>query len=480
MTEERLAPRPADGAPATILRDALRHALASMPHPSVAPGGGLAQGAPTPVVLAVSGGADSMALLHAMARWAPAQLRAVATFDHGTGEAARRAARFVAAEARRLGVPVVCGRDPAPARSEAGWREARWAFLHEVARGVDAVVATGHTRDDQLETVVQRTLRGAGARGLAGLDASGRAVRPWLTVSRATLRDWLAQEGLPWVEDPANDDRRIQRVRLRLDVLPAFEAASPGFAEAMHAVGARAAAWRRDAERFAATLGGRWLASGVFRVPRAATAGWTAPMLAVVWPVWLAQGGVVLDGDGTRRLLRFTLGNAPAGELQLPGGATVVRTASHFELRPRRVAGLLVQGRRAAADGATVSHVVGRRVSPRRQPAFRWPGWSFWRLPAPPTDVEAVNVAAFAPGTTLEVRAWQAGDRIVTARAGAARRLVRYLVEAGVPRLDRPAWPVVLADGDVAWAPDVCRGLTAPPRSGWSDLIWYRSEREFG
>jgi tRNA(Ile)-lysidine synthase len=480
MTEERLAPRPADGVPATILREALRHALESVRHASVASGGGVAQGPPTPVVLAVSGGADSMALLHAMARWAPEHLRAVATFDHGTGEAARRAARFVATEARRLGVPVVCGRDPSPARTEAGWREARWAFLREVATERQAVVATGHTRDDQIETVVQRTLRGAGARGLAGLDASGRAVRPWLTVSRATLRAWLTQEGLPWVEDPANADRRIQRVRLRLDVLPAFEAASPGFADAMHAVGARAAAWRRDAERFAGTLGGRWLSTGVFRVPRSATAGWTAPMLAVVWPVWLAQGGVVLDGDGTRRLLRFTLGSESAGEVQLPGGATVVRTASHFELRPPRVAAQVVRGRAAAADGATVSHVVRRRVSSRLRPVFRWPGWSFWRLPEPPDDPDAANVAAFVPGTTLVVRAWRPGDRIVTARAGAARRLVRYLVEAGVPRLDRPAWPVVLADGDVAWAPDVCRGLTAPPRSGWSDLIWYRSEREFG
>jgi len=480
MTEEREISHAAAEAPATILRDALRHALSARSQAPEAAGTRSARAPERPVVLAVSGGADSMALLHAMARWAPERLRTVATFDHGTGEAARRAVAFVRAEARRLGVPVVCGRDSAPARSEAGWRAARWAFLDEVARGASAVVATGHTRDDQLETVVQRTLRGAGARGLAGLDAAGRAVRPWLTVSRATLRDWLTKEGRPWVEDPANTDRRIQRVRLRLDVLPALEAASPGFAEAMHGIGARAAAWRRDAERFAGTLGGRWLTTGVFRLPRSATAGWTAPMLAVVWPVWLAQCGVVLTGDGTRRLLRFTLGSETAGELQLPGGATVVRTASHFELRPRRVAASVVRGRQAAADGATVSHVVRRRDASGTQPAFRWAGWAFWRLSAPPDDVASVNVAAFVPGTTLEVRAWRPGDRIVTARAGAGRRLVRYLVEAGVPRLDRPAWPVVLADGDVAWAPDVCRGLTAPPRSGRSDLIWYRSEREFG
>lgn len=451
-------------APDAVLRDALARALAELRASSAGPDAG-----PPRVVLAVSGGADSMALLHAAERWAREAIATVATFDHGTGEAARSAVTFVAAESARLGLPVVAGRATQPASSEAGWRAARWAFLREVAAAHDAVVMTGHTRDDQLETVVQRVLRGAGARGLAGLDARGAAVRPWLGVSRAALRAWLVREGLAWVDDPSNADHRIQRVRLREDVLPVLEAASPGFAEQMLAIGARASAWRRDAEAFADALGTTWVRPGVRRIPRATTAGWTDAMQLVVWPVWLASCDLVLSADGTRRLLRFILGDEGAGELELQGGGSVVRTSEYFDIRsPQHTA-----------------HARAARSRRERSPdaadgVLSWPGWRFTRLSGPPDATDDLWVAGFAAGTALEVRAWLPGDRIVTSAAGASRRVSRYLVEAGVPRLDRPAWPVVLADGEVAWAPGVCRGPTAPPRSGRSDLIWYQSVCEFG
>src|SRR3954467_9768330 len=86
------------------------------------------------LVLAVSGGRDSMALLHAVARVAPRSVRVVATFDHGTGPAATRASRLVARDAARLGFPVVIGRAPAGTRpTEAGWRAARQRFFNDVA-----------------------------------------------------------------------------------------------------------------------------------------------------------------------------------------------------------------------------------------------------------------------------------------------------------------------------------------------------------
>src|SRR5213075_2601511 len=100
-----------------------------------------------------------MALLHAVARVAPRSVRVVATFDHGTGPAATRASRLVARDAARLGFPVVIGRAPAGTRpTEAGWRAARQRFLSDVAIAARAVVATAHTQDDQLETVLMRVL----------------------------------------------------------------------------------------------------------------------------------------------------------------------------------------------------------------------------------------------------------------------------------------------------------------------------------
>jgi tRNA(Ile)-lysidine synthetase-like protein len=188
----------------------------------------------------------------------------------------------------------------------------------------------------------------------------------------------------------------------------------------------------------------------------------------VVWPVWLSACDLVLTADGTRRLLRFILGEGDAGELELQGGGSVVRTSEYFEIRsPRQTAQARAGRHRAPVVAATDGTLA-------------WPGWRFTRLAAPPDNPRDLWSAAFAPGTVLTVRAWQPSDRIVTSVAGASRRLSRYLVEAGVPRLDRPAWPVVLADGEVAWAPGVCRGPTAPPRSGRSDLIWYQSVCEFG
>ncbi|MEO7455264.1 MAG: tRNA lysidine(34) synthetase, partial [Gemmatimonadaceae bacterium] len=137
-----------------------------------------------PFLLAVSGGLDSMALLGAMASVARRRIAGVATFDHRTGEAATRAVALVEAEAHRLGLPVVVGRMPelyavADGR-EAAWRKARHAFLHGTATELRARVATAHTEDDQVETVLMRILRGSGARGLAALYAESPAARPFL------------------------------------------------------------------------------------------------------------------------------------------------------------------------------------------------------------------------------------------------------------------------------------------------------------
>ncbi len=432
------------------------------------------------LVLAVSGGGDSMALLHAMARWAPERVAMVATFDHGTGAHAREAAALVAAEARRLGLAVVRERALRPGRTEAAWRDARWAFLRRVAAAHRARVATAHTADDQLETIVQRLLRGTGTRGLAALAAPGPVVRLWLRLRRADLAAYRAAHGVPYVDDPANIDRRHQRVRVRLDLLPALEQVDPGFGDAMRALAERAAEWRADADRLVARLPWREHAPGVWRLERAAVAEWTPEQLAVVWPAMLAPLTVPLTAEGTRRLIRFTIGSARAGELRLPGGVLVVRCGDVLEVRTGRAARAVVSAR--GEDARVVP--VGAEL--------HWPGWRIVPLSGTPEastggmggmgdrGTSSADVACFPASGVLEVRRWQPGDRIRTPGARAGRRISRYLAECGIPRLDRSGWPVVLLDGAVVWVPGVCRGLAAPHRSGRSDLIWYQSEREFG
>jgi tRNA(Ile)-lysidine synthase len=421
------------------------------------------------LVLAVSGGSDSMVLLHAMARWMPERVCTVATFDHATGQYAREAASLVAAEARKLRVPVIRERAMNPGRSELEWREARWAFLNRVAGAYKARVATAHSADDQLETIVQRMLRGTGVRGLAALLAPSPVVRPWLRLSRAQLDAYRVAHHVAFLPDPANLDRRHQRVRVRHDLLPAIAVVDPHFGRDMHALAERAAQWRMDAEQLVETLPWREQRVGVWQLDRRAVSQWNEAQLGVVWPTMMAKAGVRLTAEGTRALIRFTIGDSGAGELRLHDGSTVVRRGHLLQVRSPLVALQEQQARVAPAGEFRVGE------------SFEWPGWRFRPLESAPSNSvpDGPEFAGFPAGGTLSVRRWEDGDRICTVGAPAGRRISRYLAECGVPRLDRRGWPVVTLEDEVVWVPGVCRGLAAPHRSGRSDLIWYRSERWF-
>lgn len=210
------------------------------------------------VVVALSGGADSLALAAAAAFEAPKLgLTAVAvTVDHGLQEGSADAASGAAAHAGQLGLDarIVRAVVDAGGGPEAAAREARYEALREAASALHAVaILTGHTLDDQAETVLLGLARGSGAASLQGMAAAGdlggvALLRPLLEVRRATTRAACAPEGLdPW-DDPHNADPRFARVRVRQTVLPVLEAElGPGIADAL----ARTAAQlREDAEAF--------------------------------------------------------------------------------------------------------------------------------------------------------------------------------------------------------------------------------------
>ena len=193
------------------------------------------------VLAACSGGQDSLALAAALAFVAPrAGLRAGAvTVDHGLQEGSAERAASVAATLRDLGldpVRLVTVTVDGPGGPEAAARAARYAALEKAAADTGAVaVLLGHTLDDQAETVLLGLARGSGPRSLAGMPPRrGLFVRPLLGVRRSVTAAACAALGLrPWA-DPHNADRRFARVRVRLDALPALEAAlGPGVAEAL-------------------------------------------------------------------------------------------------------------------------------------------------------------------------------------------------------------------------------------------------------
>ncbi|HEY0935711.1 MAG TPA: tRNA lysidine(34) synthetase TilS [Trebonia sp.] len=219
------------------VRNAVRAALAGL--------------APGDLVLAAcSGGQDSLALAAALAFTAPrAGLRAGAvTVDHGLQPGSAGRAASVAATLGELGLdPVLTAAVSVrgPGGPEAAAREVRYAALEKAAADTGAAaVLLGHTLDDQAETVLLGLARGSGPRSLAGMPARrGVFARPLLGVRRPVTAAACAALGLqPWA-DPHNEDRRFARVRVRLDALPALEAAlGPGVAEAL----ARTAGQLRD------------------------------------------------------------------------------------------------------------------------------------------------------------------------------------------------------------------------------------------
>ena len=431
-----------------------------------------------PLVLAVSGGRDSMVLLQAMARWAPERIAAVATFDHGTGRYATDAASLVVAEARRLGLTVVRERSRTVGTSEAAWRTARWHFLERMARAFTARVATAHTRDDQLETVVMRILRGAGARGMAALAAPSSVVRPWLGVSRAELARWAVLETVAYLDDPMNVSRAFLRGRVRHELLPAFEAATPGFADRILTIADQAATWRREVERYIDTLGVVCAPSRArVTCPATALEATSPDGRAVLWPAICARAGVTLDAKGTRELVKFTNAGRRGSSVRVSGGAIVLRRGP----TPDEAPGDRFEVRRGSPprghDGPRPWHGPADAL-PSRFGRFRWR-----RLPtAPPAGHAAPQdlwTMGFPPGERVTLRLWHAGDRIRTAGAPAGRRVTRYFSEAQVPALDRPSWPVVLVDNEPVWVPGVGRGIAAPSRPGRLELIWYRCEPEF-
>ena len=194
------------------------------------------------LVLAVSGGSDSVALLHGAARAVATRDAAwrltVAHLDHALRDGSAADAAFVAETAAVLGLScevrrtdvAALARDEKRSVEDAG-REARYRFLEQVAPA-GSLIATAHTLDDAVETVLINLLRGTGLAGARGIPLRrGRVVRPLLGERRATLRSLLDTAGIPHRDDPANDDPAYLRNRVRGELLPLLESLRPGAAE---------------------------------------------------------------------------------------------------------------------------------------------------------------------------------------------------------------------------------------------------------
>ena len=189
---------------------------------------------PGKLLVGLSGGADSVALVHLLLD-AGCDVAAVHV-NHGLrGDASDGDEAFVRTMCEALNVPLMTFRADPPENPGEGWaREARYGFFRQAMAetGADALVLAHH-RDDQAETLLLHLLRGAGLTGLTGMAADAtldgvRILRPMLTYSRAQIRAYLTERGITWREDASNGDARYLRNALRLEVLPVLDRLAPG------------------------------------------------------------------------------------------------------------------------------------------------------------------------------------------------------------------------------------------------------------
>jgi len=304
------------------------------------------------LVVGLSGGADSVALLDALASLRRRRgFRVVAAhLDHGLRAGSADDAAFCAELCRSLDVPLHAGSADVRGRAarergglEQAARRERYAFLRRVRdEEAAAAVAVAHTRDDQAETLLLRLLRGAGATGLAGMrPRTGDVVRPLLAVSRQEVLAHLRERGLAWREDPSNADAAHRRNRVRHELIPYLEERfNPGIRAALARTASvladEAAHVRAEAEALLAGVARE--ESGALllkRVPLAEAP--TAVARAAIRQALLRAGGLAQVGAlHIDQVLRLARAKAPSGRrLPLPGGREARFTRDDIRLEKR-------------------------------------------------------------------------------------------------------------------------------------------------
>ncbi len=421
------------------------------------------------VLVAVSGGCDSVSLLHLL-RFAAEDdgLRVTAAhFDHAMRPGSARDAAWVRGLCRVWQVPLIEARADVAPRTEEEARDARYAFLRRAqAECGAAFLATAHHADDQAETVLFRVLRGTGLPGLAGIppsDASG-LIRPLLPFPRAEIVRYARAAGLAWREDPTNALADPARNRIRLRLLPAIERhVAPGARRSL----ARLAELAREDEAAWDAVLRPLLAEavreegGALVLVRERLAAYDSPVAARVLRAALRRLGAAPDRAGTRMALEF-ISHAPSGRVcTLPGG---LRITTEFGLaRIQRAPG-------TAPHAPPDEPLVIARGDAPGQARFRVGGaeWTArWCIgeDGRAEDGRTMRMAIDRVRFPLTLRGRAPGDRVRT-RAG-TRPLKKLLGEARVPVRVRGTLPVLAdAAGAVLWVPGVARAEGCDPAPG--------------
>ena len=375
------------------------------------------------VLVAVSGGPDSMALLAALweLRDRLAVTLEVATVDHGLRPEARLEAAAVADRAAALGLPFhrvevdVLGARGGRAGSalQETARRLRLGALDDLARRRGARrIALGHQADDQAETVLFRILRGTGVRGLRGIPYErDRFIRPLLDVGRGQVLAYLRRRSIPFVEDPSNADLRFARARLRHRIIPALAQENPRVADALRALAA-------DAARLGA-----------------ADAGARAPAAPSLSAVGRRAAALVerlrREGRGTARV------DVRGGRIEIAYGEAV--------FHPRGA---------APADREAGSGDDGNSIIIDGPGDYRWAGALGVGIREGSAPAGVASFDADVVAGPLQLRRLRPGDRMKPRGGRGSRKISDLLIDAKIARARRAALPALTTcDGVVLFVP---------------------------
>jgi tRNA(Ile)-lysidine synthase len=415
------------------------------------------------ILLGLSGGADSTALLHALIGLRPRfHFNLIAAHvNHGLrGAESDRDEAFVRDLCARVGVALVVkrieGLDPNAGNLEARARDARYSALTAAAESTGAdYIALAHQADDQAETVMLRMLRGAGVTGLGAMAESGpgKIIRPLLGVPRSVIMRYLAQIGAAFVEDSTNASLRHDRNRLRRRLIPLLERdyasglteRMAGLAREMRQVDDLLGTLAQAALRDCLNQDGSLDVAGFNRLHPAVAAATMRHFIAMMVGSLEHFGRPHIDS-----LCALARGARPNGRLRLPGrwiakrcygrlvlvrGEQVSEVAPAFEL-PLALGGVTVV---EAAQTAFQSCVIDRAQL---------------RMPR---DATRAVFDAGALGGGFTVRNPRLGDRITPFGMAGSRKVKDVFIDSKIPAEQRPRFPLVLLDGSVAWIPGLVR-----------------------
>lgn len=421
--------------------------------------------------VAVSGGADSVALLRLLLelRGELGIVLSVLHFNHQIrGADAEEDERFVAALAAQHGLEFHRSSADVPAYAaehklslETAGREARYQFFESFfPRQTFDVVATGHTMDDQAETMLMRVLRGAGTRGLVGIFPSkptaegegglrGRIVRPLLAVRRTAIRSYLQTLGQAWREDASNQDLQYMRNRIRHGLIPLIEtrfqpSVVPALAKLAEVAREEENYWESELERImpqvtqVADCGAAWLRVNVPRLVALPPA-----VQRRILRKCAQYLGATLEFDHLERLLRSARSGETGQTWELPGGWIVVRRQQElrFEQRCTGQAPLAYEYS-LPIPGEVEVREIGKVIRAFLRPVQ--PGASGYN------PEQALDPGAL--GGELLVRNWQPGDRLWPAHSKGPKKLKELFEQRHVPPAERRSWPVATSGSKLAWS----------------------------